>query len=600
MSKALLQIKEIHKSYGPTVILDGASATLSTDQKIGMIGRNGAGKSTLCKIITGHEQADSGEISKSADLKLSYLEQQDPYKEAETVLEFLMRYTGKEEWQCGEMAHRFQISNEMLAHPISALAGGYRTRVKLAAMLLNEPNFLILDEPTNYLDLSTLILLENFLQDFRGGFLIVSHDREFLKRTCEHTLEVEAGDLTLYPGSIEEYFTFKEEQRVQKTAHNKSIEKKREQLQAFVDRFRAKASTASRAKSKQKQMEKLKTIEIEHPMSNVKIRVPRVERKSGIALFCDDLAIGYPEKLVANKIHMDVDRGAHVAVLGDNGQGKTTFLRTIANDLALKGGKFRWGTGLDIGYYAQHVFGTLNGEEEIFNYLQRHATDGVLTQDILDMAGSFLFKGNDVRKQIKVLSGGERARLVLAGLLLTKCHVLLLDEPTNHLDFETVEALGRALREFAGTLFFISHDRTFVNLVASEIIEVKNGQVKKYPGTYEDYVYHLEQEAQGVQQKENKLHELHVKEHSKKTEEKKEAAPKNNPEVAKQKDKIKKSENRLKQFTAEKEKILEEMRANPFHFSKDRNKRLKDLEILIENEETDWLKLQSELEGLQK
>ena len=606
MAKALLQIKDLHKSYGPAVILDGASATLSTDQKIGMIGRNGAGKSTLCKIITGHEQADDGEISKSADLKLSYLEQQDPYRETETVLEFLTRYTGKEEWQCGEMAHRFQISNDMLSYSISALAGGYRTRVKLAAMLLNEPNFLILDEPTNYLDLSTLILLENFLRDFGGGFLIVSHDREFLKRTCEYTLEVEAGDLTLYPGTIEEYFTFKEEQRVREEAHNKSVEKKKEQLQAFVDRFRAKASTASRAKSKQKQMEKLKTIEIQHPMSNVKIRVPQVERKSGIALFCKDLGIGYPEKLVASKIHMDVDRGGHVAVLGDNGQGKTTFLRTIANDLPAKSGSFRWGTGLDIGYYAQHVFGTLNPEEDIFNYLQRHAVKGVLTQDVLAMAGSFLFKGNDVRKKIAVLSGGERARLVLAGLLLTKCHVLLLDEPTNHLDFETVEALGRALKEFAGTLFFISHDRTFVNLVATEIIEVKNGQVKKYSGTYEDYVYHLEQEAQGIQEKENKLHELHVEEHRKSADsnpehaKKQEENSKNKSEITKQKEKIKKLENRLKQLTSEKEKILEEMRSNPFHFSKDRNKRLKELTILIENDESEWLELQGELEALEK
>jgi len=602
--KALLQIKGLNKSYGPVVILDDASATFSTEQKIGVIGRNGAGKSTLCKIITGHDEADSGEISKSADLKLSYLEQQDPYKESETVLDFLMRYTGKEEWQCGEMAHRFQVSNDMLSHPISALAGGFRTRVKLAAMLLNDPNFLILDEPTNYLDLSTLILLENFLQDFRGGFLIVSHDREFLKRTCEHTLEVEAGDLTLYPGTIEDYFTFKEEQIVHKMAHNKSIEKKKEQLQAFVDRFRAKASTASRAKSKEKQMNKLKTIEIQHPMSTVKIRVPQVEPKSGIALFCDNLSIGYPEKLVASKIHMDVDRGSHVAVLGDNGQGKTTFLRTIAGDLALKGGSFRWGTGLDIGYYAQHVFGTLSPDEDILNYLQRHAAKGVNMQDILDMAGSFLFKGNDVRKQIGVLSGGERARLVLAGLLLTKCHVLLLDEPTNHLDFETVEALGNALKQFAGTLFFISHDRTFVNLVATEIIEVKNGHVKKYPGTYEDYVYHLEQEAQGIQDKENRLHEIHVKEHSKSDaaelaeEKNREAAAAKNSEIAKLKDKIKKLENRLKQFTNEKESILEEMKSNPFHFSKDRNKRLKDLTVTIEDEEAKWLQLQSELEVL--
>ncbi len=603
MAKAFLQLKDLHKSYGPDVILDGVSASFSTDQKIGVIGRNGAGKSTLCKIITGHEEADGGEISKSADLKLNYLEQQDPFRMDETVLMFLARYTNKEEWECGEMAHRFQISNDMLDFAISALAGGYRTRVKLAAMLLNEPNFLILDEPTNYLDLSTLILLENFLQDFRGGYLIVSHDREFLKRTCDHTLEVEAGRLALYPGGIEDYFTFKEEQLAQKTAYNKTVEKKKEQLQEFVDRFRAKASTATRAKSKLKQMNKLKTIEIQHPMSNVRIRIPAVERRSGLALFCDDLSIGYPEKLVASKIHVNVDRDAHVAVLGDNGQGKTTFLRTIAADLPIKGGSFRWNGGLKIGYYAQHVFGTLNPEDDILTYLQRDAATGVTTQDILDLAGSFLFKGNDVRKKIAVLSGGERARLVLAGLLLTKCHVLLLDEPTNHLDFETVEALGRALKGFAGTLFFISHDRTFVNLVATEIVEVKNGRVLKYPGTYEDYTYHLEQEAQGIQRTENRLHEEHLKTHPSKPadslpDKKHEQVSEKKAEATKLKGKIAKVESRLKHLTKEKETLLEEIQSNPFHYSRQRNEKLKELTVLVEEEEAKWLDLQTALESL--
>ncbi|MBI4372132.1 MAG: ABC-F family ATP-binding cassette domain-containing protein, partial [Candidatus Omnitrophica bacterium] len=241
---ALLHLSNIHKRYGANVILEEATATFSKNQKIGVIGRNGAGKSTLCKIIIGQEEMDEGEISRNSELRLNYLEQHDPFKETETVLEFLTRYTGKEEWECAEMAGKFQLKNESLEHKISALAGGYRTRVKLTAMLLGDPNFLILDEPTNYLDLSTLILLENFLQRFNGGFLIVSHDREFLKRTCDHTLEVEDGRLVLYPGDIEEYFEFKETQRAHKVAHNKTVEKKQAQLQEFIDRFRAKASTA--------------------------------------------------------------------------------------------------------------------------------------------------------------------------------------------------------------------------------------------------------------------------------------------------------------------------------------------------------------------
>ena len=233
----LLQINDICKAFGAVKILDNASGSFSDDQKVGVIGRNGAGKSTLCRIITGHEVADSGNITRNAALRLSYLEQHDMFKPGESVLDFLMRTTRSEHWECGQMASRFQLGNELLDEAVRNLPGGYQTRVKLAAMLLGDPNFLILDEPSNYLDLSTLILLENFLLNFRGGYLVVSHDREFLKRTCDHTLEIENGELALYPGDIEEYFEFKEEQLAQKQAYNRGVEKRRDQLQAFVPRL---------------------------------------------------------------------------------------------------------------------------------------------------------------------------------------------------------------------------------------------------------------------------------------------------------------------------------------------------------------------------
>ncbi len=489
---ALLQVENLHKSFGARVLFDEAAVAMSTEQKIGFIGRNGAGKSTLCKILIGQEPPDSGRVVRSADLRLSYLEQHDPFTPSETVWAFLMRYTGQPAWRCGEVAARFQLKNELLETPVKGLSGGYQTRVKLTAMLLSDPNFLILDEPSNYLDLRTLVLLEEFLQDFDGGFLIVSHDREFLKKTCTHTLEAENGRLTLYPGTVEEYLTFKQEQRAQAISTNETIESKRKQLQLFVDRFRAKASKASQARSKMKQIEKLKTIDLAEAQSNVQIKIPALPPRNGVVFRCKDLAIGYPEKLVARRIHVDVDHGAHVAVLGDNGQGKTTFLRTIAGDLAPKEGSFRWGFNCEVAYYAQHVTAALDRTRNVFGHLESCAAPSVTRQEVLTMAGCFLFKGNDVRKPISVLSGGECARLCLAGLLLRKNSVLLLDEPTNHLDFETVEALGAALRQFQGTLFLISHDRTFVNMIATQILEVKNGAVVQYPGSYSDYVYHLE------------------------------------------------------------------------------------------------------------
>ena len=489
---AVLQIAAIHKRFGSRVLFDDATVAMNSEQKVGFIGRNGAGKSTLCKIIIGQESADSGQVVRSADLRLSYLEQHDPFTPSETVCAFLMRYTGQEAWRCGEIAARFQLKNELLETPVKSLSGGYQTRVKLTAMLLSEPNFLILDEPSNYLDLRTLVLLEEFLQDFDGGFLIVSHDREFLKKTCTHTLEAENGRLTLYPGTVEEYLTFKQEQQAQAISTNETIEKKRQQLQKFVDRFRAKASKASQARSKMKQIEKLKTIDLAEAQSNVKIRIPSLPPRNGVAFRCKDLSIGYPEKLVAKRIHVDVDHGAHVAVLGDNGQGKTMFLRTIAGDLAPKEGTFRWGFNCEVAYYAQHVVTALDRTQDVFTHLESRAAPSVTRQEVLAMAGSFLFRGNDVKKSVSVLSGGECARLCLAGLLLRKNSVLLLDEPTNHLDFETVEALGAALCQFQGTVFLISHDRTFVNMIATQILEVKDGSVVQYPGSYSDYVYHLE------------------------------------------------------------------------------------------------------------
>ena len=608
----LLQIKDICKSYGAVPILSDASGSFNSDQKIGVIGRNGAGKSTLCRIITGHESMDSGQIIQNSELRLSYLEQHDPYKADETVIDFLMRYTGKEEWECGGMAGKFQLSYDVQHTAIGKLPGGFRTRVKLAAMLLRDPNFLILDEPTNYLDLSTLIILENFLQDFNGGYLIVSHDREFLKRTCDHTLEIENGQLTLYPGDIEDYFEFKEERLAQKMAQNRAVEKKREQLQEFVDRFKARAATATRAKSKMKQMAKLKTIEIAHPMSSVRIKIPQVEAKGGVAMQCTDLSIGYPDRTIAEGVSMDIERGDRVAILGDNGQGKTTFLRTLAGDLAPKSGSYRWGTGLKLAYYAQHVFSSLHPADDVYTHLSREAAQGVSAQDVLNIAGSFLFKGDDVKKKVSVLSGGERARLILAGLLLTRSHVLLLDEPTNHLDFETVEALGIALKEFQGTIFFISHDRTFVNLISTKIVEVKDGRIRMYPGAYEDYVYSLEVHAreelgQSPETDSGKTPGASGRsggasanaggsEGSGDYEEFKRLKS----EVNKLQQKIKKAETRIRNLTQERDRLVQDLKDNPFNYSRERTEQMKTVAARLQDEEEDFRKMQDRVEKLRK
>ncbi len=497
--KVLFQIQNIRKAYGTRVLFRDATAAFSEKQKIGVVGRNGAGKSTLFRMILGQEEFDGGDIVRAQDLRLGWIEQKNPYHAGETVIDFLLRYTEREHWDCARMAARFGLKNDALERAVDSLPGGFQMRVKLASMLLREPNFLLLDEPTNYLDLGTLLLLEEFLQNWNGGFLLITHDREFIKGVCELTLEVENGELFLFPGGLEEYLTFKDERQAQLVKASRGVEERRKELQDFVDRFRAKASKAKQAQSKMKQLAKLEKIEIGHSAGGVRISIPNVETRKGWALRLEGLAIGYPDREVAAGIDLEVRRGAKMAVLGDNGQGKTTLLKTIAGVLPALEGSMARAMAVEIAYYEQNVYSALDPAVDILTTLERFAAPGVTRQQILDMAGGFLFSGDETRKKVALLSGGERARVCLAGLLLARRSLLLLDEPTNHLDFETVEALGAALRAFSGTVLFVSHDRTFVNMVATDVLEVRAGQVSAYPGTYEDYVFHLRQELAAVQ-----------------------------------------------------------------------------------------------------
>jgi len=490
----LIRAEKIHKAYGGRVLLDEASCQLTDEHRYGLIGRNGTGKSTLCRLLLGEEEADSGALWLSSDLRLAYLEQHDPFGPEEAVVDFLQRYSNQPDWRCAEVAARFDLDNEIIAGPVGQLSGGFQTRVKLTGMLLREPNFLLLDEPTNFLDLRTQLLLERFLADWRGGALIVSHDRQLLRAVCDHTIAITGSDLTEHPGSVDDYLRMREEQHEHIERQNVSIRAKQQQLQRFIDSNRANANTASQARNKQKQLDRLQTTELAEDEPDVVLRVPACERRRGTALLVTDMAIGYPERRIAEQIDFDIDYGSRVVIVGDNGQGKTTLVRTLCGDLPALAGSMRWGHGCELAVYAQHVYRAIDPEATIYSYLAMQAEVGTLRQEILDTAGSFLFRGDDVDKRVAVLSGGERARLCLAGLLLAKPSVMLLDEPTNHLDVETVEALATALRCYAGTVFVVSHDRTFASRVADHVLRVHEGRVLTVPGSYEDYLYRLRQE----------------------------------------------------------------------------------------------------------
>lgn len=493
----LLELRDALKSYGGQTLLDHADLTLSDEYKVGFIGRNGAGKSTLCKILLGNEQLDSGECLRHPSLRLGYLHQHDPFEPGESAMEFLMRDSGQPDYRCGQVAAQFELKNERLTCPLKELSGGWQTRVKLAALLLHDPNLLLLDEPTNFLDLRTQILLENFLKDLPLACVIVSHDRSFLKATCNQTLELAKGKLTLYSGDIEAFLEMKEEKRERDLRYNANVRSKQRQLKTFIDKNRAGANTASQARSKAKQLARLETVDIEENEATVSIHVPKVEPRKGSVLRCTDLSIGYEQgHPVADNIQLDLEYGERIAIVGDNGQGKTTFLRTIVGSLSKLGGDLKWGYGVDIGTYAQHVYTSLPQDMRVLEYLQAAALPETTTQQVMEAAGSFLFRDEHLKKPVSVLSGGERARLCLSGIMLGKSSVLILDEPGNHLDVETVEALADALKTYEGTVIFTSHDRHFMQKVATTVVEVRDGSVVNYPGSYEDYLYRVTKEVE--------------------------------------------------------------------------------------------------------
>lgn len=490
----LLQIKNASKAYGSQVLLDEAEAIISDDVKVGFVGRNGAGKSTLLKVLLGEEELDHGEVIRHPNLQLGYLRQHDPFQPGETALEFLMRDSGQPDWKCGEVAGEFELKGPYLDGPITKLSGGWQTRVKLAALLLHDPNLLLLDEPTNFLDLRTQILLEHFLRHYQKACLIVSHDRAFLGATCSETLALSRGKLTSFPGKIDAYLDYEREQREHIERSNAAILSKRKHLETFIAKNKARASTATQARSKSKQLERLEVVEVAADEATANIRAPRVEPRQGPAVRCIDVAIGYGERRVADDITLEIEHGSRAAIVGDNGQGKTTFLRTVVDSLKPLAGEVRWGYGCSIGVYAQHVYTTLPEDRTVWEFLESNAAVGTKAQEILDLAGALLFKGEAVNKRIAVLSGGERARLCLAWILLSQYNILVLDEPGNHLDVDTVEALANALTNYKGTVIFTSHDRHFMKRVATCIIEVRDGRVTNYNGAYDAYLYSVNKE----------------------------------------------------------------------------------------------------------
>lgn len=488
----LIQLINGTKQIGSKTLFNQAYLSINDDEHVGLIGANGAGKTTLFKILAGIDELDSGQLIKSTQLKVGYLQQESDWDVDLTVEQFLIADSLVPIWEIKKWGPQLGLEESLYAKSMKTLSGGYRMRIQLQKLMAQLPNLLLLDEPTNFLDLETTLILENFLQKYKGAFLLISHDREFLKRTTDYTAEIELGEMTKFPGHIDDYFEQKNELQGLLAAQARNQDQKRKQIQEFVDRFRAKASKARQAQSRTKMLDKMEIIETKELPVRAQIQIPKPVNTGRETLILDRLAVGFENKRVLSNIQFRLNRGDHLAVVGVNGAGKSTLLKTLAGRLPPLEGEMKWGYQVQVSYFAQHSTDELLTEETVIQALQRKSHKEVTLQEIKNMAGSLLFNGDDIHKKIRVLSGGEKSRVALGQVLLQKNPVLLLDEPTNHLDFETVEALTQALHAYEGSVLFVSHDRGFVRRLSSKILEIKNGKAEFYPGSYDDYVWRQE------------------------------------------------------------------------------------------------------------
>ncbi|MBC7385391.1 MAG: ABC-F family ATP-binding cassette domain-containing protein [Cryobacterium sp.] len=491
----LIQLQKGSKSFGSRRLFEDASFAINEGEHVGVIGPNGAGKTTLFKVLADEETMDTGKLVRSRNLRLGYLAQHDTWKEGETVEDFVERGATLPIWELKSIGRGLGLEETHYASVIASLSGGYRMRAKLLRLIGTEPNLMLLDEPTNYLDLETLLVLEKFLQGYEGAFLVISHDREFLRRTTDHILEVEAGDVVKYNGNIDDYFEQKAMIRTQLEARAMSIEEKKKQVLDFVARFGAKATKASQAQSRLKSLDRMETIEVKPVAVTARIRIPPPARVGKLLLSIEHADLGYGEKTILSDVSLRMNGGDHLAVVGLNGAGKSTLLKALAGKLTPKKGTVEYGYETSLSFFNQFVAEDLNPNDTVLSAMQRKAHRDVLPQDILDLAGSLLFSGDDAKKPIRVLSGGERSRVALGQVLLQKASCLVLDEPTNHLDFQTVEALTQALQAFTGAIIVVSHDRSFVRRIGTKMLEIAHGKANLYPGTYDEYVWSMEKGA---------------------------------------------------------------------------------------------------------
>ena len=532
----ILQANKIERSFAGEVLFDNISLQVDERDRIALVGKNGAGKSTLLKILVGEEEPTSGEINKKRDLSLSYLAQDSRFESSNTIYDEMLhvfddlRKTEKtlrqmelamgektgadleklmqdydrlsEEFrQAGGFTYEadirailngFKFDESMWQMKIAELSGGQNTRLALAKMLLEKPNLLVLDEPTNHLDIETIAWLENYLVNYSGALLIVSHDRYFLDKVATITLDLTKHSLDRYVGNYSSFVEQKEQKLLTEAKNYEKQQKEIAALEDFVNRNLVRASTTKRAQSRRKQLEKMERLDKPEAGTKSAHMTFHSDKTSGnVVLTVEGAAVGYDNQILSEPINLDIRKMNAVAIVGPNGIGKSTLIKSIVGQIPFIKGEARFGANVEVGYYDQ-TQSKLTPHNSVLDELWN---DFKLTPEveIRNRLGAFLFSGDDVKKTVGMLSGGERARLLLAKLSMENNNFLILDEPTNHLDIDSKEVLENALIDFDGTLLFVSHDRYFINRVATQVLELSEEGSTLYLG---DYDYYLEKKAE--------------------------------------------------------------------------------------------------------
>jgi len=528
----VIRIEGLKKTFGVKTVLDDVSFHFPEGERIALVGANGAGKTTLLDILTGEQDLDAGQLIKPSRIKLGYLPQEpNPEPESSVLEEALAGGPGyiqdlvrrhrlvseamasdySEEihraWDAVDDEFRQQngyaidgmarsilsglgFRETMLGQPPKSLSGGWRMRLELAKIFLNKPNFLILDEPTNHLDLPSLVWVENWLQSFDGTLLFVSHDQSLLRRLPTTTLHLNSGRLTGYKGNFDHFLEEREKRLNEEAAMADNLRRRREHLEKFVERFGAKATKASQAQSKLKMIARIRDLESgvtgEAALDSMHLSIPVGPASGRTVLSIEDGVIGYGKPLCEG-LSVLVERGQKIAVIGANGIGKSTLLKTIAQKINPLAGAFKLGHNVALSWFAQDQLETLELDKSVLDNVLA-SSSAVTNQIARSILGALLFSGDDVNKLVKVLSGGEKARVGLARLLANQANFLILDEPTNHLDISSCEILSQAIRDYEGTVMFVSHDREFIDGVCTHVFAMlPDGRARLFEGSLEDY-----------------------------------------------------------------------------------------------------------------